>query len=48
MQIEKTLHIKLNSEDVGKYAIVPGDPARCEIIAEFLDNPKKYNKIENI
>lgn len=44
MQIEKTLHIKLNSEDVGKYAIVPGDPARCEIIAKFLENPKKIQQ----
>lgn len=41
MQIEKTLHIKLNSDDVGRYAIVPGDPGRCEKIAAYLENPKK-------
>lgn len=41
MQTEKTLHIKLCSADVGKYAIVPGDPARCEKIAAFLDKPRK-------
>ncbi len=44
MQKEKTLHIKLNSEDVGKYAIVPGDPARCELIAKYLDNPRKIQQ----
>jgi len=41
MQTEKTLHIKLCSTDVGRYAIVPGNPDRCEKIAAFLDNPRK-------
>lgn len=41
MQIEKTLHVKLSSSDVGRYAIVPGNPDRCEKIANFLENPKK-------
>lgn len=44
MQIEKTLHIKLNSDDVGKYAIVPGDPTRCELIAKYLDNSRKIQQ----
>lgn len=44
MQKEKTLHIKLSSENVGKYAIVPGDPDRCELIAKYLDNPKKIQQ----
>lgn len=44
MQLEKTLHIKLDSNDVGKYAIVPGDPARCELIANYLENPKKIQQ----
>lgn len=44
MQTEKTLHIKLDSNDVGKYAIVPGDPARCELIAKYLENPKKIQQ----
>ena len=41
MQIEKTLHIKLNKDDVGKYAIIPGNPDRCEKIAKLMENPKK-------
>ena len=41
MQKEKTLHIKLCSEDVGRYAIVPGNPDRTEKIAALLDNPHK-------
>jgi len=35
------LHINLAKGDVGKYAIVPGDPGRCEKIAAYLDNPRK-------
>ena len=38
---DKMLHINLGKGDVGKYAIVPGDPDRCEIIAAHLDNPRK-------
>ena len=41
MQKRKTLHIKLNSDNVGRYAIVPGDPARCELIAKHLENSRK-------
>lgn len=44
MQKEKTLHIKLNSDNVGKYAIVPGDPARCELIAKYLENSRKIQQ----
>lgn len=39
--MEKTLHLKLSSEDVGKYAFVPGDPGRCELIAKYLESPRK-------
>ena len=31
-------HIQTNSEKVGKYVIMPGDPKRCQKIAKFLDN----------
>jgi uridine phosphorylase len=41
---DKMLHINLAKGDVGKYAIVPGDPDRCEIIAAFLDNPRKITQ----
>ena len=37
---KKQYHIGVRPEDVGKYCILPGDPARCEAIASFLDNPK--------
>lgn len=42
--MEKTLHIKLDDKDVGKYAIIPGNPDRCEKIASLLDNPKKIQQ----
>lgn len=38
---EKEFHIDLKQEDVGRYAILPGDPGRCEKIAQYLENPKK-------
>jgi uridine phosphorylase len=38
---DKMLHINLAKGEVGKYAIVPGDPDRCEKIAAFLDRPRK-------
>ncbi len=39
-------HINLSSENKAKYAILPGDPARVEIIASYLDLPKEvaYNR----
>lgn len=41
MQLNKQFHIQCGSEDVGKYCILPGDPGRCEKIANHLENPKK-------
>lgn len=35
----KEYHIQLSAEDVGKYAIIPGDPKRVEKIAHFLEKP---------
>ena len=32
-------HIKIRHSDGAKYAILPGDPGRCEKIAAYLDNP---------
>lgn len=32
--------IRLTSDLGAKYAILPGDPARVEVIARYLDNPK--------
>lgn len=36
---EKQYHIALSKGQVGEYCILPGDPARCEKIARFLDDP---------
>ncbi|MDO4749092.1 MAG: uridine phosphorylase [Eubacteriales bacterium] len=40
MSDERLYHINLSKKDTAKYAILPGDPARVEKIASFLDNPK--------
>lgn len=32
-------HIRTNSENVGKYVIMPGDPKRSEKIAGYFENP---------
>ncbi|SBW08072.1 Uridine phosphorylase [uncultured Eubacteriales bacterium] len=34
-------HIQCKAGDVGRYCILPGDPGRCEIIAQHFDNPAK-------
>lgn len=31
-------HLKTTPDQIGKYVILPGDPARVKIIAEYLDN----------
>ena len=37
MELQHHLHIKKG--DIGRYVLLPGDPGRCEKIAEFLDAP---------
>lgn len=37
--MNKQYHTNINSEDIGKYVILPGDPDRCEKIAKYFDNP---------
>ena len=32
-------HIRCREEDVGRYVFLPGDPGRCEAIAQHFDNP---------
>ncbi len=34
----KLYHLPVNAEQIGKYCILPGDPARCELIAQYLDD----------
>lgn len=31
-------HVKVNSDMIGKYVIMPGDPKRCAVIAQHLDD----------
>ncbi len=38
---EKQFHLKVKSDDVGKYVILCGDPGRVPKIAEHLDDAKK-------
>ena len=39
-------HINLGEKDGAKYAILPGDPGRTQIIASYLENPEEimYNR----
>ncbi|MBE6596582.1 MAG: uridine phosphorylase [Ruminococcaceae bacterium] len=39
---EKQYHIAAASGDIGEYCILPGDPARCEKIAAYLDNATHF------
>ncbi len=36
----KQYHTGVGPEDIGKYVILPGDPKRCEKIAQYFDDPK--------
>ena len=33
-------HIHLSQGDIGRYVFLPGDPGRCEVIAQHFDNPR--------
>lgn len=33
-------HIHLSPGDIGRYVFLPGDPGRCEMIAQYFDNPR--------
>jgi len=41
MDKEKEYHIGLKKGDVGRYVLLPGDPARTEIIAKHFDNAQE-------
>ena len=38
-ETEKLYHLHCTEGDVGRYVILPGDPGRCEAIAQHFDNP---------
>lgn len=49
-KLEKQFHIKCVEGDVGRYAILVGDPGRCESVAALLDNAVQvaYNREYNV
>lgn len=40
----KQYHIQCEAGDVGRYVILPGDPGRCEKIAQYFENPRLVAK----
>lgn len=38
LNTEKQFHLHTGPEDIGNYVIMPGDPGRVEIIADYLDD----------
>ena len=45
---QKQSHIALSPEDIGEYVLLPGDPARSDITAKYLDNAElKANNREH-
>ncbi len=42
--MEALYHIGFDDTHGAKYAILPGDPARVELIAKHLDNPRFYHQ----
>ena len=37
----RQMHIQITKGDIGRYVILPGDPARCEKIAQYFDSPQQ-------
>ena len=35
----KQYHIQTKPSDIGEYVLLPGDPKRCSIIAQYFDDP---------
>lgn len=46
MESNKEYHIALGKGDVGRYVLLPGDPARTQVIAGYFDNAeeKAFNR----
>lgn len=42
--MEPMMHLGFDDSHGAKYAILPGDPARVEKIAQYLDNPSFFNQ----
>lgn len=41
----KQYHTGVVPDDIGKYVIMPGDPKRCSVIAEYLDDAKLVSDV---
>ena len=39
-EFNNQFHIQLKEGDVGEYVLLPGDPKRCKLIAQYLDKAK--------
>lgn len=39
IQQERQFHIQCQAGEVGQYCILPGDPGRCEKIAQYFEDP---------
>ena len=39
----KQMHLQCTAEDIGRYAILPGDPGRCAVIAAFLEDARQIS-----
>lgn len=33
-------HLRCKAEDIGRYVLLPGDPFRTDVIAQYLENPR--------
>ena len=38
-KLDQQFHIRCSEGDVGRYVLLPGDPGRCEAIAQHFDDP---------
>ncbi|HOM67959.1 MAG: Uridine phosphorylase [Chloroflexi bacterium ADurb.Bin120] len=38
--MDKVKHLHITADDVGRYVFLPGDPARCDKIAQHFEAPK--------
>ena len=36
----KAYHVNIQEGDIGRYVLLPGDPFRTDMIAQYFDNPK--------
>ncbi|MBI9045359.1 MAG: uridine phosphorylase [Anaerolineaceae bacterium] len=46
LEEEVMYHLHCKKGDVGRYVLLPGDPGRCESVAQYFDDPKlvAYNR----